>query len=205
VRQLEKNRSSKSKNNGFLGALFPRKQPKTKLKATTDAAQKSNRSEHQPIHRSKPIKQPVAENRFNRFAWPKRNLKKTRQRTIPNPQLLVSTEALIEIEVWAEKARIGKTRNAFGPILDQVIISGHPMKDATHALTLAQIMPYDEISRKLNLYELSMATMTEQDFIYSLAEKYRTSAQNVVDRIAHVKRLAQYYKQNVDDDGFEEM
>jgi hypothetical protein len=79
------------------------------------------------------------------------------------------------------------------------------MKDATHALTLAQIMPYDEISRKLNLYELSMATMTEQDFIYSLAEKYRTSAQNVVDRIAHVKRLAQYYKQNVDDDGFEEM
>jgi hypothetical protein len=50
-----------------------------------------------------------------------------------------------------------------------------------------------------------MATMTEQDFIYGLAEKYRTSAQNVVDRIAHVKRLAQYYKQNVDDDGFEEM
>jgi hypothetical protein len=116
-----------------------------------------------------------------------------KEEVVPGLRLKVSLGVLVEAEIWAEKARRGTTRHAFTPIMYQVEASETTLDDAVHALTLAQIMPYDEMIRKIRVYGAGAAVASEYDFVYGLSKKYKTSMQNVVDRISHVRRLTKYY------------
>ena len=119
------------------------------------------------------------------------NLPEIEPETIPQTSFNISTRTLLEIERWAEKAKFGKTKNAFSPILNSVRQNGENLDNAIHALTLAQIMPYSEMIKSLKKYR-TIPQSERYEYFVSLAKQYSTSMQNVVDRLSHVRILSVY-------------
>lgn len=116
------------------------------------------------------------------------------KKDLPQPKLQVSLGTLMEIEKWAKRAVVGKTRNAFGPIMKQIKFNKDELFDAVHSLTLAQIMPFREMRRHINMHELN-PIHSDFDFVYSLSQRYRTTQENVVERIHHVKLIDAFVKE----------
>jgi hypothetical protein len=120
-----------------------------------------------------------------------KNIAQQKKRKPLKPKLRVSIGTLIKIEMWVSKAETGNIRYTFGPILDQIRYNGDVLEDVIQALTLAQIMPYREIKRCLGSFDLS-PTMNDYELTYNLAQRYKTSQQNVVERIDHVRMISRF-------------
>lgn len=116
-----------------------------------------------------------------------------RRKGLPKAKLKVSLGTLLELEKWAEKARSGKRRD-FRPVVYQININGDDLYDTIHALTLAQIMPYQEVWRHWKLHTMSIAP-DNFELVEKLAEKYNTGKRNVVERLHHVRMLNRYYEE----------
>lgn len=116
-----------------------------------------------------------------------------RKKRLPKSTLRVSLMTLIEVEKWAEKARVGETRYAFEPVLFQIKYNNDDLYDTIHALTLAQIMPYQEIWRHWKLHTMAVSP-DDFEFVENLSVKYKTSKRNVVERLHHVRELNRYYE-----------
>ena len=111
------------------------------------------------------------------------------------PTLTVSVETLVEVEKWAERARVGNAGRAFSAVMRQIRYNGDDLYNVIHAVTLAQIMPYREIKRYLAIYRTS-PIVGDLDLVYDLSEKYQTSRENVVERINHVRLLKSFWATN---------
>lgn len=112
---------------------------------------------------------------------------------ILQPQMSISIGTLMEIEKWVKKAKVGKTRYAFEPIMKQINMNGDVFDDVVHSLTLAQIMPFQEIRRRLKIHDMT-PTHDDLGLVCSLAKTYRTSPENVVERIHHVVQIDMFLK-----------
>ena len=122
---------------------------------------------------------------------------KPEDRIIPTPKLNVSVGTLIELEKWAEKARVGETKSEFLPVWDQIKYNGDNINEAIKSLTLTQIMPYDEMLKSIKKYK-SISKRDRYDYLVWLAKKYATSIQNVVDRFEHVKKIKAFLEKEND-------
>lgn len=151
-------------------------------------------------------KRPNKEKKLKSADPPTENRPKVqRERKRRQPKIILSTETLIEIEKWAERARRGTAKHTFGDILVQIQEHNESLDDAIHSLTLAQIMPYNEMIRLIKLQEIS--PISNSEFITNLSKRYSTSRENVFERIHHVKQLEEYvaankenYQNDVDQD-----
>ena len=116
-------------------------------------------------------------------------------KVIPLQSLRVSLGTLLAIEDWVKKAQSGQFKNTYSPIMEQIRINGDNLQDVTHAKTLAQIMPYDEMLHRIRTMDSAMCVKDHLVFIEKIAKQYNTNVQNVVDRLAHVRALDAHYKQ----------
>jgi hypothetical protein len=123
------------------------------------------------------------------------DVSRAKSKKLPMPKLRISLTTLLEVEQWAEKARVGTTRYSFDPILRQIKYNGDVLDDVIHSLTLAQIMPYQEIKRYLAIHGANPVS-NDFDFVCDLAIKYHTSRENVVERIHHVRSLKHFWDEH---------